>query len=162
MTPRTVAISAPPHGLPAPAVEAARRVLEAAGYEVRVFADGRAMERHVCEGMVAGVLDLSPVELADPALAPERLTAAALAGVPQVISVCGLNGSPEQLDRIGQDLAQKASAARGPTVMLLPSGADAVLAQSIRNWAYPPGLVEEIDDTAFAEAAARRLVGMVL
>ena len=131
-----------------------------------MFADGREMERMVRDGRVAGVLDLTTADLADGSAGPDRLTAAALAGVPQVISVGGLTGTPERLDRIGQDLAHKASAARGPTVVLLPTrGCDPVLAQSVCNWAYPPELVEEIDahinDPAFAEAAASKLLGLM-
>src|SRR5438045_2863028 len=60
---------------------------------------------------------------------------------------------PDQADRLGQQIAFKASAARGPTAVLLPRGglsaldvpggpfwlpeADAALFESLRHWAGP-------------------------
>jgi len=78
-------------------VEAAKKVLEAAGYEVLVFhatgSGGKAMESLVRDGLFAGVLDITTTELADELVGgvlsagPARLTAAASKGVPQVVSV---------------------------------------------------------------------------
>ncbi len=54
---------------------------------------GQAMESLIAEGLIAGVLDITTTELADELVGgvlsagPERLTAAARAGVPQVVSV---------------------------------------------------------------------------
>ena len=77
-------------------VTEARRILEEAGYEVLVFAatgnGGRAMEALIESGMVAGVLDITTTEWADELCGgvlnagPERLDAAAKAGVPAIVA----------------------------------------------------------------------------
>jgi uncharacterized protein (UPF0261 family) len=77
-------------------VNEARRVLEAAGFEVLVFhatgSGGRAMESLIASGLVAGVLDLTTTEWADELVGgilsagPERLDAAAKARVPAIIA----------------------------------------------------------------------------
>jgi uncharacterized protein (UPF0261 family) len=77
-------------------VEAAKKVLEAAGYEVLVFhatgTGGRAMESLVASGRISGVLDVTTTEWADQlvggvlAAGPARLDAAARSGVPAVIA----------------------------------------------------------------------------
>lgn len=79
-----------------PCVEHAKKVLEAAGYEIIVFAatgtGGRTMESLIETGLVAGVLDLTTTEWADELVGgvlsagPTRLEAAAKAGIPAVIS----------------------------------------------------------------------------
>jgi len=94
-------IAATMFGVTTPCVEAARAILEAAGYEVLVFhatgTGGRTMEGLIRDGLVAGVLDITTTELADELAAgvlsagPERLTAAGRAGIPQVISVGALD-----------------------------------------------------------------------
>jgi uncharacterized protein (UPF0261 family) len=76
-------------------VNAAQRILEKEGYEVLVFhatgAGGRAMESLIESGMVAGVLDITTTEWADELVGgilgagPERLDAAAKAGVPAIV-----------------------------------------------------------------------------
>ncbi|MCC7338265.1 MAG: Tm-1-like ATP-binding domain-containing protein [Pirellulaceae bacterium] len=76
-------------------VNAAMPILEAAGYEVLVFhatgTGGRAMESLIESGMVAGVLDITTTEWADELVGgtlsagPDRLDAAAKAGVPAVV-----------------------------------------------------------------------------
>src|SRR6185295_2432269 len=75
-----------------PCVSRARAVLEEAGYEVLVFhATGNG--GRMMESLIAGVLDITTTELADEIVGgvlsagPERLTAAARHGVPQVVSV---------------------------------------------------------------------------
>src|SRR5512134_1889457 len=92
-----------------PCVDHARRVLEAAGYEVVVFAavgtGGRTMESLIASGMVAGVLDITTTEWADElvggilAAGPQRLEAAARHGVPAIVSTGCLDmvnfGPPE-------------------------------------------------------------------
>jgi uncharacterized protein (UPF0261 family) len=208
-------------GVTTPCVEAARAAVEAAGFEVLVFhatgSGGRTMEGLIRDGLIAGVLDLTTTELADElaggvlSAGPDRLTAAALAGVPQVISVGAVDmvnfgppetvptkykdrtfyqhnptvtlmrTTPEENDRIGQEIAQKASAARGPTAILLPlrgvsaidgagkpfwwPEADAALFQSIRNWVSPGVEVVELDlhinDPAFAAAASAKLLELI-
>lgn len=77
-------------------VTAAKEVLEAAGYEVLVFAatgnGGRAMESLIESGMVAGVLDITTTEWADELVGgvlnagPDRLDAAAKAKVPAIVT----------------------------------------------------------------------------
>jgi uncharacterized protein (UPF0261 family) len=94
-------VAATMFGVTTPCVERARAVLEAAGFEVLVFhatgSGGRTMESLIDSGLVAGVLDVTTTELADELVGgvlsagPERLTAAARAGVPQVVSVGALD-----------------------------------------------------------------------
>ena len=80
-----------------PAIEAARPILEAAGYEVLVFhtvgTGGRTMESLIGDGLIAGVFDLTTTELASELIAspfsagPLRLRAAGQKCLPQLISV---------------------------------------------------------------------------
>ncbi len=94
-------IAASMFGVTTPCVEAARAQLEAAGYEVLVFhatgSGGKTLETLVESGLIAGVLDITTTELADELVGgflsagPERLTAAARASVPQVVSVGALD-----------------------------------------------------------------------
>jgi uncharacterized protein (UPF0261 family) len=208
-------------GVTTPCVEAARAAVERAGYEVLVFhatgTGGMTLESFVADGLVAGVLDLTTTELADELVGgvlsagPDRLTAAALRGVPQVISLGALDmvnfgppetvpekfrgrrfyqhnssvtlmrTAPEENDRLGKEIAEKASAARGPTAVLVPlrgvsaldaegkafwwPEADAALFQSLRNWMSPRVRLVELDlhvnDPEFAAEAARLLLGMM-
>lgn len=77
-------------------VNEARRILEEAGLEVLVFHStgqgGRAMEALIASGLVAGVLDVTTTEWADEwvggilGAGPDRLSAAARAGLPTVIA----------------------------------------------------------------------------
>ena len=214
-------VTATMFGVTTPCVEAARKQLEAAGYEVLVFhatgTGGRTMEGLVRDGLVAGVLDITTTELADElaggvlSAGPDRLTAAGLKKVPQVISVGALDmvnfgppetvpekykgrrfhqhnptvtlmrTTPEEMDRLGKEIAEKASAAGGPTAVMLPlkgvsaidaegksfwwPEADAALFQSIRNWVSPDVEVVELDlhvnDPAFAAACAGKLMEMM-
>jgi uncharacterized protein (UPF0261 family) len=88
-------------GVTTPCVEHARKILEAAGYEVLVFHatgnGGEAMEGLIADGLIAGVLDITTTELADELVGgiltagPTRLTAAGKKGIPQVISVGALD-----------------------------------------------------------------------
>ncbi|MCC9600655.1 Tm-1-like ATP-binding domain-containing protein [Stieleria sp. JC731] len=76
-------------------VNAAKSILEDAGYEVLVFhatgSGGQAMESLIESGMVAGVLDITTTEWADElvggvlAAGPNRLDAAAKAAVPAIV-----------------------------------------------------------------------------
>jgi uncharacterized protein (UPF0261 family) len=214
-------VAATMFGVTTPCVAAARKVLEAAGYEVLVFhatgSGGRTMEGLIRDGLIAGVLDITTTELADElaggvlSAGPDRLTAAAIAGVPQLISVGALDmvnfgppetvpekysarrfyrhnptvtlmrTTPEEMDRLGMEVAQKASAASGPTALMLPlkgvsaidaegqpfwwPEADAALFQSLRNWLPAAADVTELDlhinDAAFAEACANKLLAMM-
>jgi uncharacterized protein (UPF0261 family) len=214
-------VTATMFGVTTPCVEAARKIIEAAGYEVLVFhatgTGGRTMEGLIRDGLVAGVLDITTTELADElaggvlSAGPDRLTAAALMKVPQVISVGALDmvnfgppgtvpekykgrrfhqhnptvtlmrTTPEEMDKLGKEIAEKASAASGPTALLLPlrgvsaidaegksfwwPEADAALFQSVRNWVAPGVDVTELDlhinDPAFAAACAEKLLKLM-
>jgi uncharacterized protein (UPF0261 family) len=202
-------------------VEAARKQVEQAGYEVLVFqatgSGGQTMEAFIAGGRVSGVLDVTTTELADELVGGvrsagrDRLTAAALRGVPQVISLGGLDmvnfgppetipekfrgrrfhqhhatitlmrTTPEENDALGKEIAHKASAAKGPTAVLVPlrgvsaidregqpfwwPEADAALFQSLRNWMSPHVQLIELDlhinDPAFAQAAANKLLQFI-
>lgn len=78
------------------AVDHARKIIEAAGYEVLVFhatgTGGRTMENLIESGFFAGVLDITTTEWADEicggvlSAGPHRLEAAAKMGIPQVVT----------------------------------------------------------------------------
>jgi uncharacterized protein (UPF0261 family) len=77
-------------------VTIAREILEAAGYEVMIFAatgtGGRTLESLVESGLVSGVLDITTTEWADELVGgvlnagPTRCEAAARAGVPAIVT----------------------------------------------------------------------------
>jgi uncharacterized protein (UPF0261 family) len=214
-------ITATMFGVTTPCVEASRRLLEAADYEVLVFhatgTGGMTMESFVRDGLIRGVLDITTTELADELVGgvltagPDRLTVAGLCGVPQVISLGALDmvnfgppetvpekfrgrrfyqhnptvtlmrTTPEENDKLGKEIAQKASAARGPTAVLVPlrgvsaidregqpfwwPEADQALFQSLRHWISPHVHLQEVDchvnDAQFAQALARTLLEMM-
>ena len=123
-------IAATMFGVTTPCVETAREILEAAGYEVLVFHatgnGGQAMESLIREGQIAGVLDITTTELADELVGgilsagPDRLTAAAQAGIPQVISVGAtdmVNFGPR--DSVPQNFANRRFYEHNPTVTLM-------------------------------------------
>jgi len=154
-------VAATMFGVTTPCVERARAVLESQGFEVLVFHatgnGGQAMESLIGEGMIAGVLDLTTTELADEQVGgflsagPARLTAAAAAGVPQVVStgasdmvnfyapssvperfagrlfyrhnanVTLMRTTAAENAAIGRDIAVKLSKATGPVAVLLPA-----------------------------------------
>ena len=86
--------------------------------------------------------------------------------------------TPEENDQLGKEIAQKASAARGPTAVLVPlrgvsaidqegqpfwwPEADQALFQSLRNWMSPHVQLVELDlhinDPEFARAAVTKLM----
>ncbi len=153
-------IAATMFGVTTPCVERAREVLERAGYEVLVFhatgSGGQTMESLINEGLIAGVLDITTTELADELVGgflsagPNRLTAAARHGIPQVVSVGAtdmvnfysaatvperfrdrllhchnenvtlMRTTPEENALIGVDLATKVAASHGPATIMLP------------------------------------------
>ncbi|KAI1334526.1 hypothetical protein F5Y15DRAFT_287943 [Xylariaceae sp. FL0016] len=117
-------------GVTTPAVDVARARLDSQGFEVYVFhatgAGGRAMERLVQEGRLDAVLDLTTTELADElaggvmSAGPDRLTAAAKAGIPQIVSVGAMdmvNFGPR--DSIPENLQSRTLFEHNPSVTLM-------------------------------------------
>ncbi|WP_035859346.1 Tm-1-like ATP-binding domain-containing protein [Cryptosporangium arvum] len=88
-------------GVTTPAADEARERLTDLGYEVLVFhatgTGGRAMEKLVESGLLAGVCDLTTTELCDDLVGgvlsagPSRLEIAGQLGLPQVVSVGALD-----------------------------------------------------------------------
>ena len=123
-------VAASMFGVTTPCVQAAREVLEQAGYEVLIFhatgTGGQAMESLIREGLIAGVLDITTTELADELVGgvltagPGRLTAASELGIPQVISVGALDmvnfGAPET---VPQEFADRLFYQHNPVVTLM-------------------------------------------
>lgn len=154
----TIAISM--FGNTTPCVEACTRLLKDEGYEVLAFhavgTGGRTMEALIREGFFDGVLDITTTELADElcdgicSAGPERLTAAAARGVPQVVvpgcldmvnyghpdtvpdkfkdrrlyswapDVTLMRTNVEENEALGRSIAQKVNASEGPATILLP------------------------------------------
>ena len=200
-------------------VNAAKEILEAAGYEVLVFAatgsGGRAMESLVESGMVAGILDITTTEWADETVGgvlnagPERLDAMSKAKVPAVIApgcvdmvnfgardsvpaafegrnfyihnpqVTLMRTNAEECATIGRIIAEKANANEAPVAILNPlkavseingegkpfhdAAADEALFNAIRETAQVETVDHdlEINDPAFARAAAEKLLELI-
>jgi uncharacterized protein (UPF0261 family) len=125
---RTVAITM--FGVTTPAADEARERLEELGYVVLVFhatgSGGRAMEKLIESGHIAGVCDITTTELADELLGgvlsagADRLLAAGARGVPQVVSVGALDmvnfGPPES---VPDHYRQRTLLAHNPAVTLM-------------------------------------------
>ncbi|WP_144926884.1 Tm-1-like ATP-binding domain-containing protein [Halorubrum salsamenti] len=147
-------------GVTTPCVQTAREWLEDRGYETIVFhatgTGGRAMENLIAEGVIDGVLDATTTEWADEhvggvlAAGPDRLDAAAEAGIPQVVSTGALDmvnfgpedtvpaefedrtfhvhnpqvtlmrTTPAENTEFGRIIAEKLNAATGPVTLALP------------------------------------------
>ncbi len=121
--------------------------LRVAGVAVRRYTDGRALEAAVRAGRVGCVVEMA---LADVSADPERLTAAATAGVAMTIAPSALVGTPQAMDRLGRDVAMRTSASRGPVTVLLGPGLPPEFGQSLRNWAGPNVVVRFVDDLVAA------------
>ena len=153
-------IGATMFGVTTPCVTRARERLEELGYEVLVFhatgAGGQSLEALVRDGFLAGVLDATTTELADELVGgtlsagPDRLEAAGVAGVPQVVSLGALDmvnfgaretvppqfegrtfyahnptvtlmrTTPDECAELGRMIGRKLSAATGSTVLFVP------------------------------------------
>ena len=153
-------IAATMFGVTTPCVDAAREYLEKKGFEVLVFhatgTGGKTMEALINSGFFAGVLDLTTTEWCDElfggvlAAGEHRSEAAAIKGIPQVVSVGAMDminfGTidtlPENMQNrniyrhnpsvtlvrttteenraLGEKLAQKLNMAHKKTVLLLP------------------------------------------
>ncbi|KAI0015724.1 hypothetical protein F4780DRAFT_773368 [Xylariomycetidae sp. FL0641] len=148
-------------GVTTPAVDAVRAHLDrhGGGFEVYVFhatgAGGRALERLVREGRLDAVLDLTTTELADElaggvfGAGPGRLTGAAAAGVPQLVSVGALdmvNFGPR--DTVPQAFRGRRLFEHNPSVTLMRTSKDECeelgrrLAERLREHAKNPELIE--------------------
>lgn len=165
-------------------VEFARSRLEAAGYEVLVFhatgSGGRTMEGLVASGWISGVLDVTTTELADElaggvmSAGPERLEAAARAGVPAVVvpgcldmvnfwapdsvperyrdrrfyrhnpSVTLMRTTPAENRELGRRFAEAVSKSRGPSAVFLPLGGISVISRPGQPFDWP-----EADEALF-------------
>jgi len=147
-------------GVTTPCVTVGRERLEELGYEVLVFHQvglgGQSLEEVVKTGRVAGVLDVTTGGLADTIGGgiwpdgPERIESAGRLGVPQVVSLGGLDfvtigppeplparfagrtlyihdnvlaatrPTPEESRQVATVLARKLNAATGPTALYVP------------------------------------------
>lgn len=123
-------VAATMFGVTTPAVQKAQAYLEEQGYEVLVFhatgTGGRCMEALVNDGFIKGVLDLTTTEWCDEivggvlAAGPERCEAAALCGVPTVLSVGAVdmvNFGP--CDTVPAKFAERNLYKHNPTVTLM-------------------------------------------
>lgn len=141
-------------------VDRARAALEAAGYEVLVFhatgTGGRTMESLIADGYIVASLDITTTELADEvcggvlSAGPERMLAAARAGIPTVlvpgcVDMCNfwavetvpekyrqrllyqwnpnvtlMRTNVEENIQMGRMIAHAANESQGPVVVLIP------------------------------------------
>lgn len=153
-------VAATMYGVTTPCVMTAKAYLEEHGYEVLVFhasgIGGRSMEQLIRTGVICGVLDMTTTEWCDELMGGvmpggrDRNEAAALAGIPQVVSVGAMDmvtfgardSVPERYEhrnlrmhnpqltimrttaeenrKIGLCLAEKLNMAKGETVLMLP------------------------------------------
>ncbi len=153
-------IAATMFGVTTGCVEHAKKIMEEAGYEVLVFhatgTGGEAMESLIREGAIVGVLDITTTEIADEVVGgvlsagPDRLTAAAACGIPQVVSVGAtdmvnfhgmktvptqfanrnlyahnanvtlMRTMPEECELIGREIGGKVARSAGNAVIILP------------------------------------------
>ncbi len=153
-------IAATMFGVTTPCVDAVRARLEDAGFGVMVFhatgSGGRAMEALIEQGWFVGVADVTTTEWCDEVVGgvlsagPDRLSAAGLAGIPQVVSLGALDmvnfggietvparfqdrtlyrhnpsvtlmrTSADECRDIGERIARKLNEAKGPTSLVLP------------------------------------------
>ncbi|KZF23532.1 hypothetical protein L228DRAFT_246306 [Xylona heveae TC161] len=147
-------------GVTTPCVDEIRRHLEAHhGYEVYVFhatgAGGRAMERLVRENLLDAILDLTTSEIPDEIVGgvltagPNRLEAAAKAGIPQVVSVgaCDMvNFGPR--GSLPQRFAHRNIYEHNPSVTLVRTSEDecrkigAFISEKLRENVKSPQLVQ--------------------
>ncbi len=128
-------VAATMFGVTTPCVTEAKRIIEENGYEVVVFhatgTGGRAMEGLIEDGYISGVLDITTTELADELVGgilsagPRRLTVAAAAGVPQVVSVGAVDmvnfGPP---DTVPEKFSKRQFYQHNPTVTLMRTTAE--------------------------------------
>ena len=147
-------------GVTTPCVTEARKRLEELGYEVLVFhatgTGGQSMEALMRSGFITASLDVTTTELADELVGgvlsagPDRLEAAGVLGIPQVVSLGALDmvnfgpfesvpaefrdrllykhnptvtlmrTTPEECAALGRTIARKLNEARGPLTVFVP------------------------------------------
>ena len=131
---RQTAIGCTMFGVTTTCVTAVQQQLEADGHETHVFhangTGGRTLEAMTASGLFAAVADLTTTELADElaggvcSAGPDRLTAAATHGVPQVVSVGALDmvnfGAPAT---VPERYADRLFHAHNPAVTLMRTDA---------------------------------------
>ncbi len=155
-------VAATMFGVTTPCVDRVRARIEAAGYEMLVFhavgSGGRSLEALVADGYVTALADITTTEWCDELVGgvlsagPERLDAAAAAGIPQVVSLGALDmvnfgpkdtvpeqfqgrnlyvhnpqvtlmrTTPEECRKLGGIIAAKLNRATGPTALFVPLG----------------------------------------
>lgn len=153
-------VAATMFGVTTPAIQKAQAYLESNGYEVLVFhatgTGGKCMESLINGGFIKGVLDLTTTEWCDEIVGgvlnagPDRCSAAALNGIPAVVSVGAddmVNFGPwdtvpehyqsrnlykhnptvtlmrttvEENEQIGRAIADKVNMSIGPCAVMLP------------------------------------------
>lgn len=173
------------------AVNHAKKRLEAAGFEVIIFhatgTGGRTMEMLTSEGQFVAVLDMTTTEWADELVGgvlsagSERLDAAALGNIPQVIvpgcidmvnfwgrenvppqfanrlfyewnaNVTLMRTTPEETAQLGEIFAQKLNRATAPVKILLPMRGVSEIDVQGKPFYWPETL------TAFRDALKRNL-----
>jgi uncharacterized protein (UPF0261 family) len=136
-----------------------RRAMETAGHQVTGFSAAgigdRAMDAMIVQGLFQGVIDLAPGGVGEHLYGymrdagPDRLTAAARAGIPQVVSTCSVNHmtpakskyrpdfherrkydldrhrtwirmSPQELKEVARVFADKLNPAKGKVAIIVP------------------------------------------
>lgn len=193
-------------------------LLRAEGYDVLSFhavgSGGKTMEYLIREGFFKAVLDLTTTELVDElcggicASGPDRLTAAAIKGIPQVVipgcldmvNFGSLDSIPEKYrsrqlfswapdvtlmrtnaeeNRIlGQQIAKKVNASKGPVTLILPLGGlskiggqgeifhqphlDKILFEAIKDNVSEAVQVEEVDSNINTSEFAKKAVEALL
>ena len=170
-------VAATMFGVTTPAVNFAREYLEQNGYEVLVFhatgVGGRTMESLVSDGYFTGVLDLTTTEWADELVGgilnagEHRLEAAALANIPQVVSLGAMdmvNFGPfdtvpdqfknrdfykhnptvtlmrttvEENKELGKIIASKLNLAKSETILVIPKGGFSAIDVQGEPFYYP-------------------------
>ncbi len=152
-------VSATMYGVTTPCVTRFREKLEENGYEVLVFhatgSGGNSMEALIAGGFIKGVADITTHEHMDPIVqgihgSTTRMTAAAEAGIPQVVSFGGLDmgtygpletvpadykdrnlhvhnasitimeSTTEERVQVANTMVERLNMATGPTVVFLP------------------------------------------
>ena len=153
-------VAASMFGVTTPCVDRLRGRFEDRGFEVLVFhatgSGGRSMESLIADGFVTGVADVTTTEWCDELVGgvlsagPDRLDAAARAGIPQIVSLGALDmvnfgprdtlpaefetrniyvhnpqvtlvrTTPEECARLGEIIAAKLNKTTGPTALFIP------------------------------------------